>query len=55
MKNGKTLLSIYNLNKNQLVNIYEYLYGDKNILKLKKINSNYFSALTSVRTKNNFN
>lgn len=54
MKNGKNLLSIYNLNKNQLVNIYEYLYGDKNILKLKKINDNYFSALTSQRTKNNF-
>ena len=54
MKNGKNLLSIYNLNKNQLVNIYEYLYGNKNILKLKKINSNYFSALTSQRTKNNF-
>ena len=53
MKNGKNLLSIYNLNKNQLVNIYEYLYRDKNILKLKKVNSNYFSAITSERSKNN--
>jgi len=53
MKNGKNLLSIYNLNKNQLVNVYEYLYRDKSILKLNKINSNYFSVLTSKRTKNN--
>ncbi|MFL3000737.1 MAG: hypothetical protein ACJZ0Y_01045 [Cytophagales bacterium] len=53
MKNGKNLLSIYNLDKNQLFNVYEYLYRDKIILKLKKINSNYFSVLTSERTKNN--
>ena len=54
MKNGKNLLSIYNLKKNQLFNIYEYMYQEKNILKINKLYSNLFYVLTSERNKYNF-
>ena len=53
MKNGKNLLSIYNLDKNQLFNVYEYIYKEKNILKINKLNSNLFYVLTSERNKYN--
>ena len=44
-KNSKNLISIYNKNNRQLNNIYEFMYYDKDITEISKIDSSTFSAL----------
>ncbi len=46
-KNSKNLISIYNIRNKQLNNIYEFMYYDKEITNISKIDSFSFSALIS--------
>ena len=52
LKNGKSLIGIYNLITNQLNNIYEYLYYDNDIINIFKEDLKSFYVLISNRGKN---
>ena len=51
LKNGKSLIGIYNLITRQLNNIYEYLYYENDIINIFKNNNNSFYVLISNRGK----
>ena len=51
LKNGKSLIGIYNLITRQLNNIYEYLYYENDIINIYKNNNNSFYVLISNRGK----
>ena len=53
-KNSKNLISIYNNKNRQLNNIYEFMYYDKEITKISKIDSFSFQALISDNNSNGF-
>ena len=50
--NSKNLISIYNIDNNQLNNIYEFMNYDKNVLKINKINSSTFGVIVSEDNSN---
>ncbi len=50
--NSKNLISIYNIDNNQLNNIYEFMNFDKNVLKINKINSSSFGVIISENNSN---
>ena len=54
-KNGKNLVSIYNVINNQLNNIYEYLYTENTILYIDKLDNNNFFVLVSEKGSNTLN
>ena len=54
-KNGKNLVSIYNIINNQLNNIYEYLYTENTILYIDKLDNNNFFVLVSEKGSNTLN
>ena len=54
-KNGKNLVSIYNVINNQLNNIYEYLYTENTILYIEKLDNNNFFVLVSEKGSNTLN
>ena len=51
LKNGKSLIGIYNLSNRQLNNIYEYLYYDNDIINIYKNRDESFYVLISNRGK----
>ena len=53
-KNSKNLISIYNNNNRQLNNIYEFMYQDKDITNISKIDSSSFGALISDNNSKGF-
>ena len=54
LKNGKSLIGIYNLITNQLNNIYEYLYYDNDIINIFKQDFKSFYVLISNKGNNGF-
>ncbi len=52
LKNGKSLVGIYNLSNRQLKNIYEYLYYDNDIINIYKNRDESFYVLIANRGKN---
>ena len=53
LKNGRNLVSIYNVNTRQLNNIYDYLYSDNDIIDIIKSDSFSFDVLLSKNGENN--
>ena len=51
-RNKKNLISIYDFISNQLINIYEYLYYESDIIKLERFDEDNFLVLVSERENN---
>lgn len=53
LKNGRNLVSIYNINTKQLNNIYDFLYSENDIINIFKSDPSSFDVLLSKNGDNN--